>query len=105
MSTRASYHARPMTATYPDLSGRTALVTGASSGIGLGIAEALLQQGMRVGVHYRGQRAAALELCGRFPDRAVALQAELGAEQGCTDLARAQRQEFGACDVLVPPAG
>jgi len=34
--------------TYPDLAGQRALVTGASSGIGRGIAEALLAQGARV---------------------------------------------------------
>src|SRR6266852_5680488 len=44
---------------YPDLQGRAAIVTGASSGIGLGIAQALLAQGMRVAVHYRGVREAA----------------------------------------------
>jgi len=44
---------------YPDLEARAAIVTGASSGIGLGIAQALLAQGMRVAVHYRGGREAA----------------------------------------------
>ena len=39
-----------MAAIYPDLQGRAALVTGASSGIGLGIAQALLSQGMRLAI-------------------------------------------------------
>ena len=48
---------------YPDLQGRAAIVTGASSGIGLGIARALLGQGMRVAVHvrqYKGRRGRAI---------------------------------------------
>jgi 3-oxoacyl-[acyl-carrier protein] reductase len=94
-----------MAATYPDLNGRTALVTGASSGIGLGIAEALLSQGMRVGIHYRSGRAAAESLAARFADRAFALSADLGSEQGCAGLARAQRDRVGGCDVLVHSAG
>jgi len=91
--------------TYPDLSGRAALVTGASSGIGLGIAEALLEQGMRVGVHYRSGRAAAEALCAAFPGRAVPLQADLGSEVGCGALAQAAVGTLRGCDVLVHSAG
>jgi 3-oxoacyl-[acyl-carrier protein] reductase len=94
-----------MTATYPDLSGRAALVTGASSGIGLGIAEALLQQGMRVGVQYRGGRAAAEALCSKYPDRAVALAADVGTEAGCAQLAKDVLARLGGCEVLVHSAG
>ena len=66
-----------MQAIYPDLKWRTALVTGASSGIGRGIAQALEEQGMRVGWHYRTQK----------PAGQVALQADLGTEAGCLRLA------------------
>ena len=60
-------------ARYSDLAGRRTLVTGASSGIGLGIAEAMLDQGMEVALQYRSGRAAAEALCARFPGRAVNL--------------------------------
>ena len=94
-----------MTATYPDLKDRTALVTGGASGIGFGIASALLEQGMRVGVHYRGKRDVAEALCARFPGRAFALFADLGRERGCVELARAQQAQVSGCDVLVHSAG
>src|SRR5438105_1779017 len=94
-----------MTATYPDLSGRAALVTGASSGIGSGIAEALLRQGMRVGVQYRGGKAAADALCSKYPDRAAALRADLSSESGCAQLAAWTVERLGGCEVLVHSAG
>jgi 3-oxoacyl-[acyl-carrier protein] reductase len=90
---------------YSDLAGRAALVTGASSGLGLGIAEALLGQGARVAVHYRGQRAAAEALCSRFPGRATPVGAELSTEAGCIGLAREVRAAFPDVSVLVHSAG
>jgi 3-oxoacyl-[acyl-carrier protein] reductase len=90
---------------YADLQGRAALVTGASSGIGYGIAEALLEQGMRVAVHYRGNRAAAEALCARHPGRAVALHAELATEQGCVELARGAKKAFPDLSLFVHSAG
>jgi 3-oxoacyl-[acyl-carrier protein] reductase len=90
---------------YADLAGRAALVTGASSGIGQGIAEALLQQGMRVVVQFRGNRAAADALCGRYPGRAFAVGADLGSEQGCVALAREARAACPDLSVLVHSAG
>jgi 3-oxoacyl-[acyl-carrier protein] reductase len=94
--------------TYPDLLGRAALVTGASSGIGLGIAQALLEQGMRVGVHHRGKGRSedrAQELASRFPQKAVTLQANLATEDGCTRLAQRALGVFPDLSVLVHCAG
>lgn len=86
---------------YLDLAGRRALVTGASSGIGMGIAEAFLEQGMQVAVHYRTHRREAEQLCGRFPGRALALRAELGSEAACVELVRGAAQALGGLDQIV----
>src|SRR6266478_7180720 len=82
--------------TYPDLEGRTALVTGASSGIGRGIAQALLHQGMRVSAQHRTQ----LSPPGTFP-----VQADLGTERGCVEAVRAAQEKLGNIDLLVHSAG
>ena len=82
--------------TYPDLSGKTALVTGASSGIGRGIALALETQGMKVAAQHRTQRP---------PDGLVPLQAELGTEQACVRLAAQARAALGGVELLVHSAG
>jgi len=78
--------------TYPDLRGRSALVTGASSGIGRGIAVALAEQGMRVFAHHRTQAP---------PPRCVAVQADLGTEAGCIEVGRVS----AGVDLLVHSAG
>jgi 3-oxoacyl-[acyl-carrier protein] reductase len=90
---------------YGDLAGRRALVTGASSGIGLGIAEAFLEQGMRVAVHYRSNRAAAETLCAKFSDSAVPVQADLGTEEGCVGAIRDSVAALGGLEQLVHGAG
>ncbi len=89
---------------YSDLAGRCALVTGASSGIGLGVAEAFLAQGMKVAVHYRSNRAAAEALAARYPGRAVAIGAELGTEAGCVHLVDATVKALGGLDQIVHSA-
>lgn len=93
-----------VTARYSDLAGRRALVTGASSGIGLGIAEAFLAQGMSVAVQYRSNRAAAEALAARFPGRAVVVQAELGTEAGCAACVAEAARALGGLDQLVHSA-
>jgi 3-oxoacyl-[acyl-carrier protein] reductase len=84
-----------MQPTYPDLKGRSALVTGASSGIGRGIAQALEGQGMRVAWHGHKQQ----------PAGKVALQADLGQEQGCLQLAEQAWEKLGGVNLLVHSAG
>jgi 3-oxoacyl-[acyl-carrier protein] reductase len=91
-------------ATYSDLAGRRALVTGASSGIGLGVAEAFLAQGMRVAVHCRSNRAAAEALAARHPGRAHVVQADLGTEEGCVACLADAARALGGLDQLVHSA-
>src|SRR5256885_4605264 len=94
-----------MAAQYSDLEDSAAVVTGASSGIGLGIARALLAQGMRVAVHFNRTRAAADSLCAQYPGRAFAIQADLGTDEGCVRLAREAVRVLGGAQVLVHSAG
>lgn len=90
---------------YPDLEGRRALVAGGSSGIGLGIAEAFLEQGMRVAIHYRSHEKEAAALAGRFPGRAFAVHADLGTEPGAVELVRESARVLGGLDQVVHSAG
>lgn len=91
-----------------DISGKTALITGATKGIGRAVASALVTAGMNVAVGARdGEAAAALaaELTVAGPGRA------LGASCDVRDLASQQRlvesalNEFGGLDLLVANAG
>jgi 3-oxoacyl-[acyl-carrier protein] reductase len=59
------------------LSGRTAIVTGASSGIGLGIVERFLAEGANVVAVSRGQEALTRSLAGSPPDRTVAVAGDV----------------------------
>lgn len=93
-----------VSARYGDLAGRRVLVTGASSGIGLGVAEALLEQGARVAIHYRSNQTAAHALAARFPDTGVAVHAELGTEVGCAQAIAETVRAFGGLDGIVHSA-
>jgi 3-oxoacyl-[acyl-carrier protein] reductase len=87
-----------------DLTGRTALVTGASGGIGGAIARARAAQGARVGLS--GTRADALaRLAAEIGAPAVVLAADLGAEGGAERLVEAATAGLGGIDILVHNAG
>jgi short-subunit dehydrogenase len=81
------------------LGGRTALVTGATGGIGNAIARALHGRGGRVLLSGRRQDALE-ELAGRLGDRSEVLVADLAEPGAATELAAAA----GAVDVLVANA-
>jgi 3-oxoacyl-[acyl-carrier protein] reductase len=92
-----------------DLRNKTALVTGASRGIGRATASALAEAGARVLVHYGRsvQDAESLVADIRSKEgRADAIGADLGTSEGATLLAQQVRSFVGTqLDVLVSNAG
>jgi len=91
-----------------DLEGKTAVVTGASRGIGRSIALALAREGADVAVNFRERADAAEEVAGAvraLGRKAIAIQADIrDAEQVKALFARA-KDELGGCHVLVNNAG
>jgi gluconate 5-dehydrogenase len=90
-----------------DLSGRRALVTGSSRGIGLAIAEALATAGAAVVLHGRDRAAlaaAAERLKGRGA-HADCVVADLAGDDGPAALAAEVTDRFGGVDILVNNAG
>ncbi len=89
-----------------DVSGKTALVTGGSRGIGLMIAEGLLRAGARVIVSSRKSadiEAAAEQLSALGDCHAV--PADISTPEGARALAAATRERFPSLDILVNNAG
>lgn len=87
-----------------DLSGKRALVTGASGGIGGAIARALHRNG--AAVILSGTKKDVLEaLAGELGERAVAVAANLGDRAAIDDLAARSEQALGGIDILVNNAG
>jgi 3-oxoacyl-[acyl-carrier protein] reductase len=91
------------------LSGKTALVTGASRGIGRATAIALAEAGTQVLVHYGRNADEAAAVVRQITDaggRAQALQADLAAPDGAHKLAAAVREIVGGrLDILFANAG
>ena len=87
-----------------DLGGMTALVTGASGGIGGAIARALHRQGAEVAL--AGTRAPALAaLAEELGGRAHSLIADLGEREAADRLVREAEAAMGRLDILVNNAG
>jgi NAD(P)-dependent dehydrogenase (short-subunit alcohol dehydrogenase family) len=89
------------------LDGRVALVTGASSGLGVAFAQALAEAGADVVVAARragrlAETAALVEKAGR---RALAVTADVAKPEDCQRAATDAMAEFGRIDILVNNAG
>ncbi|HEY3944639.1 MAG TPA: SDR family NAD(P)-dependent oxidoreductase [Solirubrobacteraceae bacterium] len=91
-----------------DFSGRVALVTGASGGIGRALADRLAGAGASVGVHYGRSADAAHQIAAQIGSRggrAAAVQADLADPGAPEQLVDAVERELGAVDILVANHG
>jgi len=90
------------------LADRTALVTGASTGIGTGIARCLAREGVRLAITARRAdrlQALADEIAAAGGPRPVIVAADVTAAQGPADIARQATEALGQVDILVNCAG
>lgn len=88
------------------LTGKVALVTGASRGIGRATAVALGQEGASVVVNYVSSAGAAEEVVNEIgADRSVAIKADVSKIDDIKELVREIVKQFGKIDILVLNAG
>jgi 3-oxoacyl-[acyl-carrier protein] reductase len=90
------------------LKGKVALVTGASKGIGAGIARELAARGAAVAVNYSGSKSAAEQVVADIKQaggKAIAVQANLADPDAIGPLVEAVVKQLGPISVLVNNAG
>jgi NAD(P)-dependent dehydrogenase (short-subunit alcohol dehydrogenase family) len=100
-------NAKAQEATMGELDGVSVVITGASSGIGAGIADVLTSEGARVAITGRNPervRAKAQEIVDRGGD-AIGLLHDVTDESSCAEVIAQAKNAFGQIDVLVNNAG
>ena len=91
-----------------DLTGRVAVVTGGSKGLGLSMASGLASAGADVVIVSRHQSEAAAvaeQLATQFGRRAIGVQADVAVEADTTAMADRVMNELGRVDILINNAG
>jgi len=91
-----------------DLTGKTALVTGGSRGIGRAISLALAERGASVAVNYVSNQDAAARVVDSISDRggrAVSIQGDVAISDDAKRLVEVTAQAFGGLHILVNNAG
>ena len=84
------------------LAGRTAIVTGAASGIGRALATRLAQDGASVVIaDLKGHDVAAAEIAQQTDSKTLGLQADVSSEKDVEQLVSRTVQAFGGIDILV----
>ncbi len=87
-----------------DLTGRVALVTGASGGIGRVIAQRLSDAGAKVAVHYLGNEAKAHDTANAIVasgGAAIVVGADVGSESACHEMFETIASSLGAVDIVI----
>ena len=90
------------------LEGKTAIVTGASGGIGKAVAIALAKEGAAVAVHFHGNEEKALLVKKEIEEaggKAEIFRANVADFEECNALVKAAAKTFGSIDILVNNAG
>src|ERR1700752_4046154 len=90
------------------LTGKTALVTGASEGIGMSIARKLSEEGVRVAICARTEvklKDAAAEISRATGLDVAPITADLRSLAGCQGFVEQAAQRLGGVDILVNNAG
>src|SRR5580692_11000883 len=90
------------------LKNQVAVVTGASKGIGAGIAKALAAEGASVVVNYASSKSGADKVVADITakgGKAVAVQADVAKPEDIKKLFAETKKAFGKLDVLVNNAG
>ncbi len=87
-----------------DLTGKSALITGATGGIGGAIAKALHAQGAHVGISGRNEEKLNA-LAAELGERVSVLPADLSGEEAVADLVSRANEALGQIDILINNAG
>ena len=91
-----------------DQTGKIAIVTGASRGIGAAVAARLAKDGFTVVINYSGDVKSAEALAGRIEaggGRALAIKADVSDPKAVREMFERTEQVFGGVDVLINNAG
>lgn len=90
------------------LNGKTAIVTGASRGIGKAVALKLAEHGANIVINYRNSKEAALAVVSEIEQKgvkALAIQADVSKFDEAKNLILKVKEELGSVDILINNAG
>ncbi|MCC9135160.1 SDR family NAD(P)-dependent oxidoreductase [Pontibacter silvestris] len=91
-----------------EIKGKTALVTGASKGIGKAIALALAKEGVHIGVNYHSDAGSAENLCKQIEGlgaKAIPIKADVSDAASVSVMVQEVEENLGPVEILVNNAG